>query len=326
MPTLTYSFIPSWTGSPWRDQISLAILNLQEKGMIQSLYNKWWRSAGTTCSRDDKNKEAKASALGFDNIGGVFVVLLAGLMSAVAIACIEFCWYAKVRDKIGCSRLPSEFASEAKLAFNCMGSHKKARNIMPGSTAIPRFCNECTKCGTRSSPVHHMSTYVPSDHMMSPSYHHPHHHHHHLQHHHHHEQELRRTSSPDRGNVSPIPPPPPPSTSIPPIEDQIKSEGRASYLPMMEMTPQTTFECPDCLYRVPDLHPGNHVSPSLRRRGEHAPPESPVHQHRSPHHQHHHHVHPSDTFDNDLISSSCNPIGSKHSIDHHHPGQRRYHT
>ena len=77
-------------GSPWRDKISLAILNLQEKGIIQMLYNKW-KNTGITCSRDDKSKEGKANALGIDNIGGVFVVLLAGLAVAILTAIIEFC-------------------------------------------------------------------------------------------------------------------------------------------------------------------------------------------------------------------------------------------
>ena len=55
------------------------------------LYNKWWKNAGITCSRDDKSKEGKANALGVDNIGGVFVVLLAGLAVAIITAIIEFC-------------------------------------------------------------------------------------------------------------------------------------------------------------------------------------------------------------------------------------------
>src|SRR5258708_38460169 len=49
-------------------------------------------SPGITCSRDDKNKEGKANALGVDNIGGVFVVLLAGLAVAIITAIVEFCW------------------------------------------------------------------------------------------------------------------------------------------------------------------------------------------------------------------------------------------
>lgn len=78
-----------WKGSPWRDRLSLAILELQEKGMIQLLYNKWWKNTGDVCNRDDK-KDSKASPLGMDNIGGVFVVLLAGLILAILIAVCEF--------------------------------------------------------------------------------------------------------------------------------------------------------------------------------------------------------------------------------------------
>ena len=38
-------------GSKWRDPISLAILELQEKGTIQMLYNKWWKNTGDVCTR-----------------------------------------------------------------------------------------------------------------------------------------------------------------------------------------------------------------------------------------------------------------------------------
>lgn len=58
-----------FVGSPWRDKISLAILELQEKGEIQMLYDKWWKSPGDTCMRTEKGKENKANALGVDNIG-----------------------------------------------------------------------------------------------------------------------------------------------------------------------------------------------------------------------------------------------------------------
>ncbi|XP_014598143.1 PREDICTED: glutamate receptor ionotropic, kainate 2 isoform X8 [Polistes canadensis] len=82
-------------GSPWRDKISLAILELQEKGVIQILYDKWWKNTGDVCNRDEKNKESKANALGVENIGGVFVVLLCGLALAILVAILEFCWNSK---------------------------------------------------------------------------------------------------------------------------------------------------------------------------------------------------------------------------------------
>lgn len=92
-------------GSPWRDRISLAILELQEKGEIQMLYDKWWKVPGDLCVRanaDRQSKESKANALGVDNIGGVFVVLLSGLGVAVLVAVAEFCAnYRRVRLRDG---------------------------------------------------------------------------------------------------------------------------------------------------------------------------------------------------------------------------------
>lgn len=62
-------FMRYTAGSPWRDKISLAILELQEKGVIQILYDKWWKNTGDVCNRDEKSKESKANALGVENIG-----------------------------------------------------------------------------------------------------------------------------------------------------------------------------------------------------------------------------------------------------------------
>ncbi|XP_032584784.1 glutamate receptor ionotropic, kainate 2 isoform X5 [Drosophila mojavensis] len=77
-------------GSPWRDKISLAILELQEKGDIQMLYDKWWKNTDETCKRITSNKQSKANALGLDSIGGVFVVLLTGILVAFIVSFLEF--------------------------------------------------------------------------------------------------------------------------------------------------------------------------------------------------------------------------------------------
>ena len=55
------------------------------------LYDKWWKSPNDTCTADRAKESSKANALGVDNIGGVFVVLLCGLAFAVLIAIVEFC-------------------------------------------------------------------------------------------------------------------------------------------------------------------------------------------------------------------------------------------
>ncbi|XP_032294105.1 glutamate receptor ionotropic, kainate 2 isoform X2 [Drosophila virilis] len=77
-------------GSPWRDKISLAILELQEKGDIQMLYDKWWKNTDETCKRISNNKQSKANALGLESIGGVFVVLLTGTLVGFIVSFLEF--------------------------------------------------------------------------------------------------------------------------------------------------------------------------------------------------------------------------------------------
>ncbi|KQS21444.1 uncharacterized protein Dere_GG16408, isoform B [Drosophila erecta] len=133
-------------GSPWRDKISLAILELQEKGIIQILYDKWWKNTGDVCNRDDKSKESKANALGVENIGGVFVVLLCGLALAVVVAIFEFCWNSRKNLNTENQSLCSEMAEELRFAMHCHGSKSRHR---------PRKRN-CLKCS--SGP-----TYVPSN-------------------------------------------------------------------------------------------------------------------------------------------------------------------
>lgn len=55
-------------GSPWKDQISLAILDLQEKGEMQMLYNKWWKPPNDMCLPEESGANAKTNTLDFKNI------------------------------------------------------------------------------------------------------------------------------------------------------------------------------------------------------------------------------------------------------------------
>jgi len=134
-------------GSPWRDRISLAILELQEKGAIHLLYNKWWKDTGDVCNRDDKSKESKASALGVENIGGVFVVLLCGLAMAIIVAILEFCWNSKINAQQEKQSLCSEMGEELRFALRCQGSRQR-----------PTLRRSCVRC---TPPSH---TYVPTNH------------------------------------------------------------------------------------------------------------------------------------------------------------------
>uniref|UniRef100_A0A4W5MAJ3 Glutamate receptor n=1 Tax=Hucho hucho TaxID=62062 RepID=A0A4W5MAJ3_9TELE len=74
-------------GSVYRDEIDLAVLKLQEDNRLEILKRKWWR--GDKCSKEEDHR---AQGLGMENIGGVFVVLLSGLLLAVFMAGLEFVW------------------------------------------------------------------------------------------------------------------------------------------------------------------------------------------------------------------------------------------
>uniref|UniRef100_A0A336L676 Glutamate receptor 1 n=1 Tax=Culicoides sonorensis TaxID=179676 RepID=A0A336L676_CULSO len=135
-------------GSPWRDKISLAILDMQERGEIQMLYDKWWKKAGVKCERDDKNKNNKAAnALGVDNIGGVFVVLLCGLALAVTIAILEFCQKSSkdaYNDPLAALNQRQSLCAEMteELCFALCG---------PNSQKRPALKRKCSKCMENSN-------------------------------------------------------------------------------------------------------------------------------------------------------------------------------
>ncbi|CAI5795273.1 glutamate receptor ionotropic, kainate 4 [Podarcis lilfordi] len=74
-------------GSLFRDEFDLAILQLQENNRLEILKRKWW--AGGQCPKEEDHR---AKGLGMENIGGIFVVLICGLIVAIFMAMLEFLW------------------------------------------------------------------------------------------------------------------------------------------------------------------------------------------------------------------------------------------
>ncbi|XP_059132860.1 glutamate receptor ionotropic, kainate 1 isoform X9 [Peromyscus eremicus] len=82
-------------GSPYRDKITIAILQLQEEGKLHMMKEKWWRGNG--CPEEDSKE---ASALGVENIGGIFIVLAAGLVLSVFVAIGEFIYKSRKNNDV----------------------------------------------------------------------------------------------------------------------------------------------------------------------------------------------------------------------------------
>lgn len=135
--------IATTRGSPWRDALSLAILEMQEKSVIHTLYNKWWRDTSATCRRDLQQTN-KANALGLDSIGGVFIVLVLGLAFAMCVAVVEFCWMSRTKAHIDKQSVWREMVDELQFAIQCRGGRRRP--------ALTRHCQPCltparSQCG-----------------------------------------------------------------------------------------------------------------------------------------------------------------------------------
>ncbi|NWZ97991.1 GRIK1 protein, partial [Nesospiza acunhae] len=96
-------------GSPYRDKITIAILQLQEEGKLHMMKEKWWRGNG--CPEEDSKE---ASALGVENIGGIFIVLAAGLVLSVFVAIGEFIYKSRKNSDI------EQVSDPACLSFNAI--------------------------------------------------------------------------------------------------------------------------------------------------------------------------------------------------------------
>ncbi|KAI3351880.1 hypothetical protein L3Q82_020712, partial [Scortum barcoo] len=81
-----------------RTPVNLAVLKLSEQGILDKLKNKWWYDKGE-CGTKDSGSKDKTSALSLSNVAGVFYILVGGLGLAMMVALIEFCYKSRQETK-----------------------------------------------------------------------------------------------------------------------------------------------------------------------------------------------------------------------------------
>uniref|UniRef100_A0A672IJ03 Glutamate receptor n=1 Tax=Salarias fasciatus TaxID=181472 RepID=A0A672IJ03_SALFA len=90
-------------GSPLRNAVNLAVLKLNEQGLLDKLKNKWWYDKGECGSGGGESKDSaskeKTSALSLSNVAGVFYILVGGLGLAMMVALVEFCYKSRAEAK-----------------------------------------------------------------------------------------------------------------------------------------------------------------------------------------------------------------------------------
>ncbi|XP_041283946.1 glutamate receptor 2 isoform X4 [Pyrgilauda ruficollis] len=103
-------------GSSLRNAVNLAVLKLNEQGLLDKLKNKWWYDKGECGSGGGDSKE-KTSALSLSNVAGVFYILVGGLGLAMLVALIEFCYKSRAEAKRMKMTLNDAMRSKARLSI-----------------------------------------------------------------------------------------------------------------------------------------------------------------------------------------------------------------
>ncbi|XP_053552254.1 glutamate receptor ionotropic, kainate 4 [Bombina bombina] len=107
--------------SVFRDEFDLAILQLQENNRLEDLKRKWWD--GGKCPKEEDHR---AKGLGMENIGGIFVVLICGLIVAIFMAMLEFLWTVRNSEEPKAS-VCQEMVSELSSIILCKDSFMPRR-------------------------------------------------------------------------------------------------------------------------------------------------------------------------------------------------------
>ncbi|XP_017566057.1 glutamate receptor ionotropic, delta-1 isoform X1 [Pygocentrus nattereri] len=79
-------------GSPYRDLFSQKILELQEKGDLDVLKQKWWPRSGRCDLSGHWGSQPDGRSLKLHSFAGVFCILAAGLVLACLVAALEMWW------------------------------------------------------------------------------------------------------------------------------------------------------------------------------------------------------------------------------------------
>uniref|UniRef100_A0A7N6AEA9 Glutamate receptor n=1 Tax=Anabas testudineus TaxID=64144 RepID=A0A7N6AEA9_ANATE len=127
-------------GSQLRNAVNLAVLKLNEQGLLDKLKNKWWYDKGECGSGGGDSKDKSSQALSLSNVAGVFYILVGGLGLAMLVALVEFCYKSRAeakRMKVDLSppHCPSPSPSTQNLA-----TYREGRNMCRVVVLI-KMCN-----------------------------------------------------------------------------------------------------------------------------------------------------------------------------------------
>ncbi|GBN97985.1 hypothetical protein AVEN_13434-1, partial [Araneus ventricosus] len=119
-----------------RAWLSGGILKLQELGQLHTFKERWWKQkkGGGSCAQSPK-ASGSVNELGLGNVGGVFVVMLLGILLSAVMGVIEFFWFQRKLEKEREMSLFKLLMREIKYAVTCGSSSKPAPKLKSRKSA-----------------------------------------------------------------------------------------------------------------------------------------------------------------------------------------------
>ncbi|XP_030642618.1 glutamate receptor ionotropic, delta-1 isoform X1 [Chanos chanos] len=165
-------------GSPYRDLFSQKILELQEKGDLDILKQKWWPRKGRCDLDSHADPQPEGRALRLHSFAGVFCILAAGLLLACLVAALETWWSSQrcrraqpkedkevnleqvhqrlsslLDEDLAHKQLPGQSLEISALDIGSMhprqGSQEAVRDFTPGGLSVTTFLQEGPGTGGR---------------------------------------------------------------------------------------------------------------------------------------------------------------------------------
>nr|CAH7747485.1 unnamed protein product [Callosobruchus chinensis] len=100
--------------SPYRNGLSKAVLQMQERGILTGLKIKWWKEkrGGGNCAA--KSEGSEATPLDLQNVGGVFLVLTIGTILGIFGSFAELAWHIHQKCKKERKPFKEKFLNEMR--------------------------------------------------------------------------------------------------------------------------------------------------------------------------------------------------------------------
>ncbi|KAG7201425.1 hypothetical protein KM043_004185 [Ampulex compressa] len=104
----------------YRNELSGAILKLKENGILNELQDKWWRQkrGGDQCQ---EKAEVKVEALNFEDVGGIFLILVSGVMLSWLYTGWSLLWHVRGIAIEKNTSFKKEIIQELKFLLKCSG-------------------------------------------------------------------------------------------------------------------------------------------------------------------------------------------------------------